>query len=162
MTAKQDANLKLPNGLFVNFIIKLTGKFANFVLAYLLRDIRKKVWELYNKCLSKEEYGEEGFWEIIEGFFVDTLEDLDRNRHKPFIRLFFPSIDSPSVEKTLELIAVAITPKELKDEEEEFKSVAREAYHTYLARRKLIKNPNFRKIIQGWLETLNKEARGLS
>ena len=142
---------KLPKNIYgvMRKISKALPFITSFFSLFYLNDVRGKVWELYQAAISDEKLGEEAFFDLMEIVFLNSLYSLSAYRKRNLLyRILIGKPNSKITEKALEWSAILISPKSFdKELREELKAVAKEAFHTFLAREKLSKNKNLKKEI---------------
>jgi len=132
---------------------------ASLFSLFYLKEIREKVWNLYQEAISDEQLGEEAFFDLMEIVFLNSLYYLKAQRKKNLLyRIFIGKPGSKASEKALEWSAILIAPKEFdKELREELKAVAREALQTFLVRERLEQNEEIKKNIFLRLEELKRK-----
>ena len=133
---------------------------TSFVGFFYLRKIRAKVLRLYNEAISNENLGEEAFFDFMESVFIDSLYGLKAQyENKPFLRPFLIPPSSKLAEKVLEITASLIAPKEFdKELKEELKTVAREAFQSFLAKEEISKDKQLQEQIILRLKNIAEQA----
>ena len=103
-----------------------------------VQKIQADIMQIYQFCMSRKEYQEEGFWEIMEYLFMQLMQ-----QHQC----------SPDM---LEQIAIIIAPPEMGSDD--FVDTAKEAYDTHLLKQKLENDEKLKRVVKEWKEIVRNKC----